>query len=590
MSAPDSLRVLQYLRALDTDAIAQLLADRRVPLRGIHEPLDLAEWCCEEQSVAAALKRLPLRQVIAMRQETAEAISTALSLALAAPAGTDTNTVELLDTTRTVLAQCIPTVPVYDERPAATPAATTSSIGADAGILQAFESAQLASDLLWQLHHQDIPVRTDRHGTRLRSIDLRRVARQMLPADAAVTVELGRLLEQAGLVAPLGQRWAMTDAGQSFLVSSHVDRWCTLASTWFDGLPASSLTPANEPPADMPLAVQLGILQAGAVVQDASGEIGTVGNMQRTPLGACVLNGDIDRARALAAEHFPIPVAQVYVQPDCTVISPGPLAGSDDLFLREIAQLEQRAMASQFRITETSVLSALRHGLSQHDVTAGLERLSCTGLPQPVRYLIEQCAARIGVVRVRPTPTGCFIRALESNIHEAIRIDTALSAIAPVETRTASGVEFATRVSAGTALATLIEARYPAALEDESGNMLPLTPPLASSSPAAVELPEEITELAEQLHETLKQSAPDDEQTWVRRKLELARRDRAWVSIEIAIPRRDPVELVLLPLAVTDQRVRARDSEAEVERTIPLRSIIAVHELETDAEDSSDEQ
>lgn len=570
----DSLRLLRHLRTLDADALGRVLTERHVPLRSIAEPLDLAEQLCRPDAVEAALRRLPLTQLLGLNRSDPEALSRATELALAVPADEESPSeraettaglgVTLLQVTVEALQLLLKHTPDFPERQlTGTPSDAT-------GTLPAFESTQLASDILWEIGHRELPLRTDRTGLRLRNADLRRIANLLPEAEPSLVVALGALLADAGLVAPAETSWAMTAAGERFLGATHADRWQQLAQTWYDQLDPAVLHPDPIALGDIPLATELGIID----LRD--------GVIQRTPLGAMVLSGAFDQATAFATEQFPTPVREVYLQPDSTIVAPGPLSGEADARLREIALLEHRALASQYRLTEDSIMSALRAGQRAEEITETLEHYSCTGVPQPVTYLISNCAKTFGDVRVRAHDRGAVIRAKTDAIHEALRVDAALAILGPNEQQRGGRRWFTTRVAPETALTTLIQARYPAALEDEHGTVITRERARAETGASTPEVSPAARELAADLVTALQHEAPDDSHTWVRRKLELARRSKSWVELQIEVPRREPVELVLLPLAVTDQRVRARDGDADVERTIPLRSILSVAEVPLD--------
>ena len=554
MTAPDSLRLLHHLRTLDAAGISRLLHRRQVPLRSIAEPMDLADWLCRHDAVTDALRRLPLSTIVDLREQKPEASSLAAELALATR---DNGDLTLLTVTETALAELLPCIPFAADIPTTTDDA--------AGTLTAFETTQLAADLCWEISHRALPVREDRRGIRIRSADLRRLAPQFPDADPTLVVQLGQLLGRAQLLAPLEDSWALTDAGEQFLQASQDERWSRLAQHWYDELDPSALLSADT--SGLPLGEALGIT------------VHTEERLLCTAMGANLLSGDVTEAQRIAAAQFPAPVAQVYLQPDCTVIAPGPLRGADDIVVRELAELEQRALASQFRLTEHSIMTAFRAGWNAESITTALEERSLTGIPQPVQYLINRCNERFGTVRVRKVAGHTQIRVENEKVHDAIRIDTSLAVLSLAEHKLANGERvFTTRIGSTTALAALIQGRYPAVLEDVQGQIITSRLPRARAQ-AKEPVSEQAVELAEELATALRGTAPDDHNTWVRRALELARRSKSWVEIDVEVPGQDAVELLLLPLAVTDQRVRARDGDADVERTIPLRSICSVREL-----------
>ena len=74
------------------------------------------------------------------------------------------------------------------------------------------------------------------------------------------------------------------------------------------------------------------------------------------------------------------------------------------------------------------------------------------------------------------------------------------------------------------------------------------------------------------LDDPARSDGADGDEAWIRRTLELARREKAPVRIAIDYAGRRS-ELVLVPTSVSGPRLRGRDLAADVERTIPISSI-----------------
>lgn len=551
---PDSLRILAALRQLDESGYARLLRGRRVPTRGLTDPIDLAEWLAEDANVDSGLRRLHWRTLRGLRLGSPAALEVAqrLQLALAGGGEGDKNA-RLLPRAEAELARLLPEVPRF---------ADGLADDAPSGTDRAQEAAQLALDALWQLDAHRRAVQHARSGVRLSAIELRRLSTE-LERPVEVVAALYSWLARAELMAPAGEHWAPTAAGRGFADLPLPQRWLTLAQAWLAELTLDDVTEAAWLRDPEHPAVALGLADAAR---------GTL-----TRLGALLLDGrGTEAAELLAAEVMPA-VRGVYVQPDQTIVSPGPLSAADDAALRGFAQLEHRALASQFRLTQASIERALLAGETLESIRATLERLSLTGIPQPVAYLLESSAERFGRVRVRAHVDDfgritSRVRADTPQLLDALRIDTALSSLAlrPAD------AELASAASPETTLLTLVEARYPAALEDIDGE-LRRGVDLVTAEPYHPEPTATLRSAAEALAEhTATAPERDDEATWLRRRLELARRDRVELRLEIALGGDRTAELEVVPISVTEQRLRARDTEAEVERTVPLRAIVAV--------------
>ncbi len=123
-----------------------------------------------------------------------------------------------------------------------------------------------------------------------------------------------------------------------------------------------------------------------------------------TSAGLALLRGD-DPAPAIDA---PAPVQNFHVQGDLTIMVPGPLDPAMQKMTDTIAELESAGVASVYRITESSLRSALDTGLSTTDIESFLRQHSLTELPQSVTYLLKDIARRHGTLR--GGPALCYLR------------------------------------------------------------------------------------------------------------------------------------------------------------------------------------
>ncbi|MCW2665346.1 MAG: hypothetical protein JWN57_308, partial [Frankiales bacterium] len=116
--------------------------------------------------------------------------------------------------------------------------------------------------------------------------------------------------------------------------------------------------------------------------------------------GRLLLDGD-DRAaaRALGAV-LPDPLDHVLVQPDLTVVAPGPLERDLARELLVVADVESTGGATVYRVSEASVRRALDLGRSASDLHELFRSRSRTPIPQSLTYLIDDVARRHGRMRV----------------------------------------------------------------------------------------------------------------------------------------------------------------------------------------------
>jgi hypothetical protein len=68
----------------------------------------------------------------------------------------------------------------------------------------------------------------------------------------------------------------------------------------------------------------------------------------------------------------------------------------------------------------------------------------------------------------------------------------------------------------------------------------------------------------------------DTGRAWMERQLELAVKNRMTVFVTVQLPDGTEAEYLVEPASLAGGRLRARDRRADIERTLPLSSIVAV--------------
>jgi hypothetical protein len=440
-SSDSALLLAGRLRSLSDEALGELLSVREVRAAGIHDFFDLADALLQPDSVQAALARLDrstLETLAALAEQggttsaglaaslgrpdsesTDAALATAERLALVVLAdATATPTQGLVDAFAAWPDLGLPTLAQLTAEPAPptlaavsdTERATTDRFAAE----RAFETTSEVAELLAELEHA--PARElSRGGIALP--DSRRLA-------AAMNVELDRvadlldIAERAGLVARDAGHWVATDAGASWRGSSSGHRWALLAGAWLDRLPRdirriladrshsrwgdrlSDYTTWLFPAGGEWMADRIAVYTRDAAL------LGITADHSPSTPGSALLAAGSAAAAELMVGLFPAEVDKVYLQHDLTVVSPGPLAPPVDARLRGIADLENRGLASTYRVSAATLTLALASGETADGIRQFLSQISLTGIPQPLEYLLREAAARFGLVRVRATPDG----------------------------------------------------------------------------------------------------------------------------------------------------------------------------------------
>ena len=93
------------------------------------------------------------------------------------------------------------------------------------------------------------------------------------------------------------------------------------------------------------------------------------------------------------------------IQADLTAVAPGPLPHRISRELRLLADQESRGGAGVFRFSPASVRRGFDAGWAAAEIHAWLEQHSATGVPQPLRYLVDDVARQFGSIRIGSAET-----------------------------------------------------------------------------------------------------------------------------------------------------------------------------------------
>ncbi|MBS1699726.1 MAG: helicase-associated domain-containing protein [Actinobacteria bacterium] len=420
----------------------------------------------------------------------------------------------------------------------------------------------------------------------------RRLIERGLPDDPELLDEVLALGTEAGLLRPIERTLRLSEDGAAWLRLAGPERWTRLVEGFRAALPDALRTPdggwiplpswPQEHPwnpawperADALLrqARLLGLVADGA--DDAPGA--------ETPWAQAPRRGAAPDPQGLSA-FVPAEVDRIFLQNDLTAIAPGPLLPALDLRLRGMAARESASQASSYRFTADSLSAALSSGETEESALAFLEALSLTGVPQPLRYLLAQSASRHGQVQVGTDPaTGrTRVRSADAHLLQAIGVDQALRPLGLVpETSPQGDPVLTTRVNRDTVFWALTDEHYPAALVDAGGAVERPVRATAASAPVPPDDAVRYAALIARLRDAREENA---EAAWLERELEHAAKQRAVLAVTVAMPDGTARELVLEVTGFGGGRLRGRDRASDVERTLPIRSILSTHAIEDPA-------
>jgi hypothetical protein len=615
------LAMASRLRAMSDQKLADAARERELSATGIKDFFDLAEAFLTESSVQQILTRLE-RETLAVLAAVSILMTEGTSSSAADVAsklrelGTPQTTAESV-TARTVEAVTLllaymesGQIIVYDSvrdrledwpslgLPGAVELASVpqpTSLGSipdgDRRFVdrlaaeRAFATTTAITELLTQIEHE--PARElSRGGIALP--DTKRLASAMSVELGTVAMHLA-VADRAALVALEEHSWMVTEAGSSWLLQASSTRWALLAAAWLDALPGDIRHLLRERTRSLWGSGLRGYIDwlypAGGKWMDErvtantlhAELLGITANNAPSRSGSLLLAGKTDEAEASMAALLPPEVEQVYLQHDLSVVAPGPLTPRVDARLRTLADVENRALASSYRISASSLNRALAAGETAESLHEFLESISLTGVPQPLDYLITETTQRFGLVRAGEITDSqmdarSYLRSDDPGLLAAIAVDQNLSALG---LKRVAGTRILCRFDLDVLFWAVSEARYPVAAEKPDGTIIVLHRKHSTHGNATPPT-DPIDTLIERLRLAGEPGDDENDQAWLVRQLEVAIRARTALTVTITMPNGSNIDYQLEPTSLSSGRLRARDRKSAIERTLPLSSIATI--------------
>ncbi|MCC3267661.1 helicase-associated domain-containing protein [Arthrobacter gengyunqii] len=314
-------------------------------------------------------------------------------------------------------------------------------------------------------------------------------------------------------------------------------------------------------------------------------QLGLLGSGALTELGAAVAAGKWDAALEYLRQALPEPLNSFLLQADLTAVAPGYLEPGVARQLAAISVAEGQGPATIYRFSADSVRRALDGGQSAAEILDFLRRHSATEVPQPLKYLVEDTAARYG--RLRVGAMGSYLRSDDEDGLSGLMADPGT---APLGLVRLSPTVIGSVASPQELSHTLRELGYTPALE---GRARPVAgshahPPVTVPASSRTRLnPWDLTDedIADQLA-ALRGSGPpvagrSESQPLV--GLEILReaiRTRSSVRMGVVDGQGNQRQEIFVPLSVTDGRVRVFDPRRDVERVVSVHRIMDVEIVE----------
>lgn len=622
----DTLALAGRLQKLDDDGLAALILTRRLDIKNVKDFFDLADRLLETAAIERALTALPRDTLVAIsavaaaspRRPGAPAEESSPTDAAADDAGNavpddgasaplpaalataedlmlglnSASGFRLFDPVIELISQWPtaghPSATELAETTAPTASIRTAQQDIDDDRLaaeRAFTATTATAELIHEL--RVAPARELAKGG-LSAPDTKRLV-GALGVDQDALPAIVHIADRAGLVALSGNQWIATPAALPWLLRPSAERWSVLAAAWLDSLPGD-IGPVLTERSDQhwgqdvldylawyfPLGGDA-LTERIATVLAAAESLGISANGSPGLAARALLGTERKQITDVAAELLPEEGRQVYLQHDLSVIAPGPLAPDIDIRLRKVSDIEGRGLASTYRISAASINRALLAGETAETLTQFFTEISLTGVPQPVAYLLNEASVRHGVLRAGridpPEESGAlsYVRSDDVGLISTIAVDQGLAILGLVR----SGPHrLVSRYPFETLYWSIADARYPLVAEDANGELF--SP--VRTRPSAREPEPEVDPVAQLIERLRATGTTADNQgvAWTARQLDTALKAKTAVTVTVAMPNGESLEMTVTPLSIASGRMRATDAKAGTERTLPLGRITAV--------------
>lgn len=557
------------LGSFDQAQLEHLLRARQVnPTASLTDLLDLATLLLRPDSIRRVLSTTPRPALLALKHHECGSAFERTSLAAnGLIALTDGETV-FFDEVDALLPD-LGEVSAHPLAPQLVPTGA-SHVWAE----RAFETLRYAEQLLRLISSEPLSAQRNQQPT---ASTLRR-AGQAVAGDSDTVAAVLRLLLKTGLVAVRQQTYEPTPELASWLQLARASRYVTLISRWLDRMDASSRTMLNAyvsiqhssfaelVDAVFPLATS----ELSNALSESLADCTLFGLLEATVLSEIaskIMVGDTVAAIDLAERSFPSSVRNVYLQPDLSVIAPGPLAPEIEQELLRFAVIESAGLASSYRITPRSIENALDEGLTAAQIQHTLEGISLTGIPQPLQYLINEAESKHRTILLRPWQSGSLLAFAEPRISEQVRVDSTLTAL---RLQAHSENELVSSFAPEQILDALRESGYPASLDRSA---VAATPPTRAETTTQQTSPDPFAELAERL---LSVASAHPTTNSMERMIELAVKQKQRLKVVLALGEGGEREFTLRPVSFSNGRLRGVDEIVQVERTLPINNLVSV--------------
>lgn len=576
----DQLRIAAALRKLDDAALERLIALRSINSSNLRDFFDLADALANPKAIATAITSLTAKQYEQLRNADQKTVVSQHIFDLML-AYRDEGRVVVLPSTLAAMQEIKRPNHEFDLLKAGVSleqkVMSLEEVNRDAS-LAIFEVIQALTELIFELEQRYVRE-VSRGGVGLP--DIKRLANHLRKSNdyAKQIYDLANFCDLAEVD---NSRWQLGQRSTDWVSWTDEQRWQLLADAWLESIGAESceelldLEPGQNFSEQVRRVFPLANVTSNNRIRrlvDQAELIGLVAHDHATSWLAQLSRDSLTKASQLAIAGLPRVDEKLIIQSDLTLIAPSPLPTALEIRLRRFADTEQVGMASSYRLSALSISHALETGMQISEIRQLLLSLSGRDLPQPVEYLLKEADARFARLRVVATRSGasCEIMSNDKILLAEIHNDARLK---PFALHFDEQGNLHSRFEADLLYFALRDANFVAVRVDAVGQVISPLQRTSESSHGREEkrLVQDIARL--RTADARGSNNPQDDD--LLRQIQLAIKNKAKIAITLKLASGEQVQYLVEPVGVANGRLRAKDRKADLERTLPLSSVIAL--------------
>ena len=428
-------------------------------------------------------------------------------------------------------------------------------------VIDALDALGLAITLV---SHNDITLRTSA------TLSLAKALGQIAPDVSADWTEAADWGVWSGLLLHQGGSWWVSSSAEDFVASDRADQLATLATLWWEScedtlrLEFDRIVAADGSPASLvDHALTRFPLYDSSTLADffeRGHKVGALSANQATALVSHLVSGD-DLKKVLEP-LMPPPAPGVYLDSVDSVVGAGPLTVEQQKTLSRVARCVRGGMTPRWVIDRDRVLDSLGH-TSARELCRELETVIIGGLPDSLRQQIVDWESRAQSLAVSADFPGASIHCADHYLSELLLVDQKLQSLQLTRT---NDTTLSSKRDAPQTRQLLLDAGYPTFPHEAT-----IPSPRVLSTPPPVSLPDswwsEIVASAKDMPHNA---------VWTEDVLHDAISERTLLALSVRVGDTER-QMVVEPRSIAGGRLRVKDTSADVERTLPLDTIVSIH-------------